>query len=87
MRISQQIQNNHSRNIPFTRAASLLNFITFLNRVGAPTERYLRQARIPLSLLDDPENPVPLHFCYRFVEIVTRNEGLEDLGLLVANET
>ena len=87
MRISRQIQNNHSRNIPFTRAASVSNFITFLHSIGAPTERYLRQARIPLSLLDDPENPVPLHFCYRFVEKVTRKEGIDELGLLVAQQT
>jgi AraC-like DNA-binding protein len=73
--------------IPFTRAAPLINFIRFLNRIGAPTERYLRQARIPLSLLSDSESPLPLHLCYRFAEIVTRNEGLEDIGLLVANET
>jgi AraC-like DNA-binding protein len=73
--------------IPFTRAASVSNFITYLNRIGVPTERYLRQARIPLSLFDDPETPVPLHLCYRFAELVTRKEGIDDLGLLVAQNT
>ena len=80
----QQLRTNR---IPFTRAASVLNFTAFLNRIGAPTERYLHQARIPLSLLDDPENPVPLHLCYRFCEIVVRKEKIEDLGLLVAQNT
>lgn len=85
--VSSQVLRYRASGIPFTRAAPVSNFITFLHSIGAPTERYLRQARIPLSLLDDPENPVPLHFCYRFVEKVTHKEGIDELGLLVAQQT
>lgn len=82
-----QLRHLRTDGIPFTRAASLINFTTFLNNIGVPTERYLRQARIPLSLIFDPELPVPLHLCYRFVELVTRKEGIDELGLLVAQQT
>lgn len=82
-----QLRHLHTDRIPFTRAASLINFTTFLNNIGVPIERYLRQARIPLSLIFDPESPVPLHLCYRFVELVTRKESIDELGLLVAQQT
>lgn len=73
--------------VPFTRAASVSNFITYLNRIGLPTERYLRQARILLTLFADPETPVPVHLCGRFAELVTRKEGIDELGLFVAQHT
>jgi AraC-like DNA-binding protein len=85
--MSSQPLTSRAHGIPYTRAASALRFVAFLNRIGAPTERYLRQARIPLASLDDPETPLPLHFCYRFCEIAVRQEGIQDLGLLVAQHT
>jgi AraC-like DNA-binding protein len=74
-------------NIPFTRAGSLLPFVGFLNGIGAPTERLLGQAQIRLDTLDDPEALVPLHFAHAFAELAARREGIEALGLRVAQQT
>ena len=85
--ITDRTRTNRTSGIPYTRAASLLQFVGFLERMGAPTQRYLQQAHIPLSLLAHPENPIPLHLCYRFGEIAIHAEGIDDLGLQVAQET
>jgi AraC-like DNA-binding protein len=73
--------------IPFTRAVSLNPLIAFLDGVGAPTERLLRQAHIRADSLEDPQTLVPLHFAYAFIESAARSEGIEALGLLVARQT
>jgi hypothetical protein len=73
--------------IPFTRAASILPVIGFLDAIGAPTERLLRQARLPLALLEDPEALVPLHLAHRLAVRAARSEGIGDLGLVVRLHT
>ncbi len=40
--------------IPVYRAAHLLPYISFLRAAGAPVERHLRQARLPVLLADEP---------------------------------
>jgi len=73
--------------VPFTRISALAPFIHFLDTLGAPTERLLRQARIPALLLDEPEALLPLFSAYRFVELAARLERIEDLGLVVGSHT
>jgi len=53
-----------------------------LDDVGAPTERFARQASLPLDLLDNPDALVPLHFAHKFVELAAHSEGIENLGML-----
>lgn len=73
--------------IPFTRISGLLPYIKFFNDIGAPTERYLREAKIPVAYMDSPEAPIPLHSAYRFGEIAAHAEGVRNLGLIVGQNT
>ena len=69
--------------IPLVRANAFEPFVSFLNEIGAPVERRLRQARVPVSLLDDPEALLPLFSAYRFVELAARGEQMEAFGVVV----
>ena len=69
--------------IPLVRANAFEPFVSFLNEIGAPVERRLRQARVPVSLLDDPEALAPLFPAYRFVELAARGEQMEAFGVVV----
>jgi AraC-like DNA-binding protein len=69
--------------IPLVRANAFEPFLTFLNEIGAPVERRLREARVPVSLLDDPEALLPAFSAHRFLELTARGERMEDLGIVV----
>jgi hypothetical protein len=73
--------------VPLVRVASFAPFMTFLDEIGAPTDRWLGQARIPTGLLGDPEALVPLFSTYRFLERAAREGHLEDLGMVVGART
>lgn len=73
--------------IPLVRASAVLPFVKFLNRIGAPTERYLKQAHLPISILDHSENLVSLTQSLAFGELVARKEGIENLGFIVGKKT
>jgi AraC-like DNA-binding protein len=68
--------------IPFVRANALSPFVGFLNDLGAPIDNLLQQARVPTSLLEDPEALLPIFSGYRFIELAARRERLEDIGVL-----
>ena len=72
--------------IPFARTSAFAPFVGFLTTIGAPAERLLNRARIPAGLLEDPEGLVPLFSIYRFIELAARQERLENLGALVAQQ-
>jgi AraC-like DNA-binding protein len=74
-------------NIPFTRAAILAPFIAYLESQCIPTQPYLSKAHIPVSLLNEPQAPLPLYFGYRFLETVALTEGIDNLGLKVGENT
>ena len=69
--------------LPFVRSSALEPFLGFLKAIGAPVERRLRQARIPSSLLDDPEALLPVFSAYRFLELNAQAEHIESLGVVV----
>ena len=73
--------------IPFTRFSSLLPFISFFNNIGAPTDRFLRAAKISVSYKDSPNKHIPLHSAYLFAEHAARSEGINNLGLTVGQNT
>jgi AraC-like DNA-binding protein len=73
--------------IPFVRANALAPFVGFFDSIGAPVGRLLGRARLSPSLLEDPEALVPTLLVFRFVELAALQEGVEDLGVLVAQRT
>ena len=86
-KMSAEFANTPGSRIPFTRACAMWPFMDFLDTIGAPTERFLQQAGIPLASLEQPESLVPLHLAYSFLERAANAEGINDFGLLVAQQT
>jgi AraC-like DNA-binding protein len=72
--------------IPLLRAGLLLAFVDFLKQIGAPTDRLLRQSKLSLVTLAQPESLLPLYPCISFVEAAARLEGIPNLGLLAVQQ-
>lgn len=75
------------KTIPLVRASVILPFIKFLDQLGAPTERFLQKAHLPISILENPENLAPVNLAFAFAELAARSEGINNLGLLVGQQT
>ncbi|OKH39773.1 hypothetical protein NIES2119_05880 [[Phormidium ambiguum] IAM M-71] len=73
--------------IPLVRSSAVLPFVKFLNHIGAPSERYLKQAHLPIFNLENSENLVSLTQALAFLELVTRKEGIKNLGFMVGQKT
>lgn len=73
--------------IPLIRVSTILPFVTFLSRVGSPVEKFLNQSKLSLFALDEPEKFLPRHQTLMFAKIAARREGIENLGLLVGQQT
>ena len=73
--------------VPLTRASGVAPLVAFLDSLGAPTSRLLRQARIPPGLLDEAEGLVPLHLVHRLVEITGRWADIDNLGVVLGQRT
>lgn len=69
------------------RVNVILRFVSFLDRIGAPSEKYLAQANLPISALNNPEGLLPLTQCMTFGEMAARSEGIDCLGLIVGQQT
>ena len=67
--------------IPIFRAAHLLPYLELLDGIGAPVERGLRHARLPIMLADQPEARLPLLPTLDFLTEMAHREGLDDLAL------
>lgn len=76
-----------ANHIPFTRAAILAPFIHYLESQGIPTQHYLSKANIPISLMNNPQALMPLNLGFRFLEMVARKEGIDNVGLKVGEHT
>lgn len=73
--------------IPFTHVGIMLPFVSYLDGVGVPFEKYLRIARIPPDLLERPEARVPLRMAYRFLDEAVKAEDIEAVGLHAGRAT
>jgi AraC-like DNA-binding protein len=73
--------------VPFARASALAPFISFLETIGAPTPHLLGKAQISSGELDDPEALLPILSIYRFIELASQQEKIQDLGALVGEQT
>ena len=85
--MTAEFANTPGSHIPFTRAIAIWPVMDFLDTVGAPTESFLQKAGIPLASLEQPESLLPLHLVYSFFEHAANAEGINNLGLLVAQQT
>ena len=73
-----------SDGIPLLRASQLRPFIAAMRQIGAPSERYLREAKLPLLAHHDAHAVVPEVFAWNFVNKVARGEDVQDLGRFAA---
>ena len=69
--------------IPLHRVAIVRPFTQFLADIGAPFERGLRQVKLPVQILDDPNAYVSSLKFWAFARNMARREGIEDLGFRV----
>lgn len=75
------------QSIPLVRASHLLSYIDVLRTVGAPVQRELRRARLPMLLDEVPDSYVPTAVALQFLDTIVHSEGLLELGLLVTERT
>jgi AraC-like DNA-binding protein len=74
--------------VPLSRAGvGVLPYSRFLNRIGAPVERFLNRAHLPSGALEDPEKLVPFINTLALAEVAAQAEGVENLGIIVAQQT
>lgn len=73
--------------IPLIRANVMRGVIALLQQLNAPTERLLAEAKLPPTLLQEPEALLPLRQVLHFIEHVAQAEGIEHFGLLAGQQT
>jgi len=69
--------------IPLHRVAVVRPFTDFLEDIGAPVTRGLRQAGLPYHALESVDNYIPSHRFWSFLINMSRSEGMEELGYYV----
>jgi AraC-like DNA-binding protein len=69
--------------LPLHRVATVIPFIDYLHQSGAPVERELRRARLPVLAMDDPDCFIPSRNYWSFIANIANREGMKDLGFMV----
>jgi len=69
--------------LPLHRVATIIPFIDYLHRHGAPVERELRRTHLPVLAMDDPDCFIPSRNYWTFIANVARHKGMENLGFQV----
>ena len=75
------------RGIPLTRVSQCFPFVKFLNQIGSPTEKLLKQVGLPFFEVKQSNNLIPEYSVWSLVEQAARWEGMEDFGLQVGMRT
>jgi len=65
------------------RVATALPFINYLQLRGVQLEPELRQARLPVRAMYDPDCFIPSRNYWNFIANAAEHEGIKDLGFLV----
>lgn len=73
--------------IPLLRASQLRPVVAAMQRIGAPRERLLREAKLPLLVYEDPEAVVPELFAWDLAGKVARSQDVENFGQFAARLT
>ncbi len=75
------------KSTPLLRTYTFVPFINFLDHLGSPTQKWLEESKLHPFSLDDPETLIPSHLVFTFIEKAARQEGIENLGFLVGQQT
>ena len=70
--------------IPLVRVWCLVPFVTFLEGIGSPVDRWLEDSKIAPELIESPADCVPLEYVLQFTDRAAREEGADTLGIDVA---
>lgn len=67
--------------IPIFRTAHLIPHILFLRKLGAPVERCLRHAKLPVMIYDQPNAYLPVINALHFLSEISCIENIDSFGL------
>jgi AraC-like DNA-binding protein len=70
--------------IRFAHNSSLLPFTHYLDEKGAPTQRWLNAAHMPMMCPSNSDGLVPLPATYHFLGLAANEPGFENLGAAAA---
>lgn len=73
--------------IPLLRVSTFLPFVQFLEEIGTPTEKLLKESQLPLWALDDLNTLVSRHQVFAFVEKAARQEHILNISTIVGAKT
>ncbi len=73
--------------IALSRASELIQVTDTLERLGFSAERMLEQAQLPMWHHCDPDDLIPKHHIFAFMDRAARSLGSPTLGLLVGGQT
>ena len=73
--------------IPLIRASQLFPFLNFLNQIGSPTTKLLRQVNLPWFSVEQSNSLIPEYSVWLFIEQAAKFERIEDFGLQVGMQT
>lgn len=73
--------------VPLLRVSTLIPFVDFFEELGTPTEKLLRQHKLPIFALDEPNFLISRHQVFDFLKKTAYQEGIENLGFLVGEKT
>ena len=74
------------QSIMLCRAAYLLLYADLAQQLGTPLARALRRAGLPTNLRELPDSYIPVYQAMNFVREVESREGINDIGLLAAQQ-
>lgn len=70
--------------VHFTRAAIARPVVEYFDRLGCPAWKYLSRAQLSPALLEDPGALVPVRALHDFAHDAARSQGIDCLGLRLA---
>lgn len=73
--------------IPLARSGLISPIFQFFDKIGTPIQFHLNQFNIPLMALEDPEIALPLLMILQFLSKVAKVEGIDNLGITVAENS
>ncbi len=73
--------------LPFVYVGQMAPLMGFLDEIGAPISKFLRESHIPVELIENPDALVPLALVHRLLESASSSDGIGNLGVLIGLRT